>query len=266
MTRLRGLLWLTAGIVVALLAGVVGFNTLSRAAEAPAIEQQSGAKAQVVVAARSLAARSVLSAEDVVLKEMAADLIPAGAAKELADVLEMSNLSDFYAGEIVVLARLFKPNVIDNKQQIGVAMTDQQVLMGIPAQDFLSTLDVLKPGDHIDILFSLDVNEVRGNKGDQNAEKDDVQQSTFHTLQNVTIAGLPRADVGNSEVDEPSGPPAGLLVAIDPQDAMTLKYALDAGGTIDFVLRAPGVEQTFDTNPVDVDYLIERYGLPIGPE
>jgi hypothetical protein len=42
-----------------------------------------------------------------------------------------------------------------------------------------------------------------------------------------------------------------------------LKYVLDAGGIMDVVLRAPGVEQPFTTEPVDVDYLIRRYQTPI---
>jgi len=29
-------------------------------------------------------------------------------------------------------------------------------------------------------------------------------------------------------------------------------------------LRAPGVEQPFTTDPVDVDYVIERFKIPLG--
>ncbi len=41
-----------------------------------------------------------------------------------------------------------------------------------------------------------------------------------------------------------------------------LKYMLDAGGAIDLVMRSPGVDRPFDTDPVDVDYLIDRYDIP----
>jgi hypothetical protein len=56
-----------------------------------------------------------------------------------------------------------------------------------------------------------------------------------------------------------------LLVTLAPQDALTLKYLIDAGGGIDIVLRAPGVERPFDVAPVDIDYLINRYSIPTGP-
>jgi hypothetical protein len=35
-----------------------------------------------------------------------------------------------------------------------------------------------------------------------------------------------------------------------------LKYIKDIGPVRDLVLRAPGVEADFDTDPVDLDYLI----------
>jgi hypothetical protein len=59
--------------------------------------------------------------------------------------------------------------------------------------------------------------------------------------------------------------PDTVLVSISPQDGLAVKYAIDAGGVIDLVLRAPGVEKPFVTDPVDIDYLINRYRIPTGP-
>ena len=60
------------------------------------------------------------------------------------------------------------------------------------------------------------------------------------------------------------GPPMGrtVLLLLKPQDALVLKYAMDAGGVIDMALRAPDAEQEYDVEPVDVDYLINRYDMP----
>jgi hypothetical protein len=59
-----------------------------------------------------------------------------------------------------------------------------------------------------------------------------------------------------------AGQPQAILLTINPQDALAVKYMIDAGGTFDLVLRAPGVERLFETDPVDVDYLINRYKIP----
>jgi hypothetical protein len=58
--------------------------------------------------------------------------------------------------------------------------------------------------------------------------------------------------------------PDTLLVTVSPQDALALKYAVDAGGTLDILLRPPGVTRPFLADPVDVDYLINRYRIPTG--
>ena len=52
-----------------------------------------------------------------------------------------------------------------------------------------------------------------------------------------------------------------LLLTVGPQDALVIKYVMDAGGTPDIVLRAPGMESPFDVDPVDMNYLVERLGI-----
>jgi len=84
----------------------------------------------------------------------------------------------------------------------------------------------------------------------------------------VTIAGL-IGGIAAPEGDSTDGaatmaPPEAVLLTIAPQDALALKYVVDAGGTMDLVLRAPGVERPFVADPVDVDYLINRYRIPTG--
>ncbi len=78
-------------------------------------------------------------------------------------------------------------------------------------------------------------------------------QATFHVLENLTVAQI----VGEE------GDPTALLLTVNPQDALVLKWAIDADGIQDIVLRAPGVDQPFETDPVDVDYVINRYRIPV---
>jgi len=58
------------------------------------------------------------------------------------------------------------------------------------------------------------------------------------------------------------GPLRAILFALSPQDALVLKYAKDAGGIQDIVLRSPGADGPFSTEPVDIDYIINRYQIP----
>jgi len=57
-----------------------------------------------------------------------------------------------------------------------------------------------------------------------------------------------------------------ILLAVDPQDALTIKYFRDAGGAPDLALRSPAAEGPFDVVPVDGDYLLGRYHIRWQPK
>jgi len=255
MGRLRGFLWLVAGLVVALLAGVIAFITLSRAtAKAATSQTESKAQAPVVVAARAVAVRSLLVAEDLALKELPADSIPEGAIQKMEEALGKVTTVDLYAGEALLMQRLVDPDIAPQEGRMALVVADDQVLMAFPAQDLMSKAQLLKPGDHVDLLFSTNFRPPEG--GDSKRQE---EQSTFNVLQNVTIAAI-------VQEAKPSGGsqarlPEAILLAVSPQDALILKFLKDAGGIPDMVLRAPGVEHTFPTDPVDANYIINRYRI-----
>ena len=256
MGRLRGFLWLVAGLIVALLAGVIAFITLSRAtAKAATSQTESKAQAPVVVAARAVAVRSLLVAEDLALKELPADSIPEGAIQKMEEALGKVTTVDLYAGEALLMQRLVDPDIAPQEGRMALVVADDQVLMAFPAQDLMSKAQLLKPGDHVDLLFSTNFRPPEG--GDSKGQEE--QQSTFNVLQNVTIAAI-------VQEAKPSGGsqarlPEAILLAVSPQDALILKFLKDAGGIPDLVLRAPGVEHTFPTEPVDANYITNRYRI-----
>jgi len=258
MGRLRGFLWLVAGLVVALLAGVIAFITLSRAtARAADSQPESKAQVPVVVAARAVAVRSLLVAEDLALKELPADSVPEGAVQKLEEALGKVTTVDIYAGEALLMQRLVDPDIAPQEGRMALVVADDQVLMAFPAQDLMSRALLLKPGDHVDLLFSTNFRPLDGGESDGKSQEE--QQSTFNVLQNVTIAAI-------VQEAKPSGGsqarlPEAILLAVSPQDALILKFLKDAGGIPDMVLRAPGVEHTFPTEPVDANYIINRYRI-----
>jgi pilus assembly protein CpaB len=130
----------------------------------------------------------------------------------------------------------------------------------------------------VDILISLEFPtgrevEVATSPGEtettRTAGSTGEEQATFVVLENVGIAALTgwRPATAEGEGVLPSGatearPPTAILFALSPQDALVLKYVKDAGGVQDIVLRAPGAEGPFDTEPVDVDYVLNRFQIP----
>ncbi len=270
MARLRGFVWLSAGVVLALLAGLVAYTSLARVTET-----STGTAADLVpsvsvfTAARSLPTRSVLTLDDLVAVEMPADIVPDGAVRTSDMAVGRLTTAAFFPGEPILEQKLVDPNVVSPDGRKALFLLEDAVLMAVPAADALSSSGMLAAGDHVDILLSLAFPENRG-IGATDTEQTD-QQATFTLLQNVTIAGL----IGGapvSSVDAESGEettamiaPDLVLLSIPPQDALAVKYTIDAGGTMDLVLRAPDVEKPFVTDPVDIDYLINRYRIPTGP-
>jgi len=258
MGRRKGFLWLTAGVVVAILAAAVAFIALQRGvtqSTGPA-GLKAGPTASVVVAAQAVGIREALDAADLVVKDLPAEAVPEGAVTDMAQAVGKITLVELYPGETILSQRLVDPNVISGDGREALALAPEQVLMAFPSTDLMSGLGVLKPGDHVDLLFSLDVPAVSSGTGTS-----DFVLTTFGLLGNVTIAAIVTQRLGQ---DEATGLPLAFLFALDPQDALLLKYAKDMGGLVDVVLRAPGVEAPFETEPVDIDYLISRYRIPAG--
>ncbi len=258
MGRLRGCLWLTAGLVVAVLAGVIAYVTLSQAASRSAGEE-AGPTVEVVVAARAIDVRSQLAAEDLTLQEMPVRTAPEGAIREIGQAAGQLTTVDLYPGEIIVARRLLDPNTIAPDGRMALVISDDQVLMAIPTEDLLSQVGILKAGDHVDLLFTLPFptgSAIGGVVGGGQVEE---QPMTFNLLQNVTIAAVVG---GPTSTGETEGAPRALLLTVGPQDALVLKYVRDQGGIQDVVLRPPGVEEPYEIDPVDMDYMINRYQIP----
>ena len=261
MARTRGCLWLLAGAVVALLAGLVGYLTLSNATAQRDAPAGGLPEVQVVVASQAVTVRSPLTDKDVALRSVPVNLVPEGALQETRAVVGKVAMTDLVPGEVILQQRLADPTVASGNGRTALMMAGDEVLMAFPAADLMSKAGILKAGDHVDLLFSLQVPTDRGLAGVQAASGGSKEELTaFNVLPNVTISAL----VGGKVTNEGSeiGVPLAFLFLVSPQDALVLKYVKDAGGTLDMVLHAPGAEQPAEADPVDVDYVIKRYRLP----
>ena len=254
MARLRGFVWLAAGLVVATLAGIVAFVTLSAAAPQETQEPiASPPSVEIVVAARRIEVRSLLTSEDVALRDMPVDAIPETAVRDTEDAIGKITTADLYQGEVLLSQRLVDPDIVAADGRTAVVVNDDQVLMAFPAGDLMSQLNVLKRGDHVDMLLTMNLPPdalITERAGVTQAQGEGGERTTFAMLQNVVVSQIMR--------EEEEGGIKAFLLTVDPQDALLLKYVKDASANMDLVLRAPGVEGEFDLFPVNLDYLINR--------
>lgn len=260
MTQRRGWIWLFAGILMALIAGLLTFRTINEVSSSAESERSDSAPTiQVLVAAQNISARQLIDQSMVQIQKVPALLAPEGYMQSTEEVLfKMSNVP-IVAGEIMLRQRLTDPT--DPESPVLYQISENEVLISVPASAMLGQIGMLAVGDHIDIAYtvSYDFNI----KEEEEEETTNAQPATtFLSLQNLEVKGLLRKQPPTDETAALLGPDA-LLLAVSPQDALVLKHLIDIGAPMDFFLRAPGNEALSPVIPVDSQYLVDRFQLQL---
>jgi pilus assembly protein CpaB len=256
MQKRSGCIWIVAGVIVAVLAGVLTFGVLLQTANKTSTPLQQGPTVKVVVASRSLGVRELLQTGDIELRSAPADVVPEATLRKLEDALGQITTVPLARGEMILSTHIVSPTI--KGADFAWTMDEGKVAMAFPAGDLMTRQGLLKPGDHVDLLFSIEI---------QAREQGSGGLVTFNALQNLEIATIVQPEnlgtkaAGSTTGDESR--PQAIIFALDPQDALVLKHLKDRGGTVDIVLRAPGVEERFTTQPVNINHLMDLYQLRV---
>jgi Flp pilus assembly protein CpaB len=241
-------------------------------------------KSQVVVTTRDMALGTLLTAADVTIKEVPIEVIPRNSINLIDDALDRFTKTDMVQGEMVLQHNLSDPTNVSG--DIAFYLQDDHVLMAFPANDLMSRMNVIKRGDIVDILVSIDrtVEIVQLDEGEEPEEITSL--FTFDAFQRIEITALvvevvseehgnypltySSAPTEDEEEEEAPPPPTAYkaqayLLALPAQDALILKNLRDNGAIFDFVVRSPLSTRTFTLDPVMDQYINEKYGLQILP-
>lgn len=239
---------------------------------------------QVVVTTRDIALGSVLKEEDLQLVEMSVGTVPRNALGDVELALGRITTVHLIEGEMVLEHHLADPTNISH--DVGYVIGNDQVLMAFPADDLMSTINILQRGDVIDLLVSsvqnVPVQEI-GPNGEPiktapgEAQNTEPRLFTWDVLQKIQISAMVVEIVTTDENaaqeavpgrPQPTPSPKDVnvlayLLALDPQDALILKNLIDSGAKFDLVLRSPTSNELFEVVPVTSEYLIERFQLEV---
>jgi Flp pilus assembly protein CpaB len=261
----RSLLWFVASAILAILAGVLAMVFLSSRGQQPS----QVPKQPVVVARNPIAANDVVRVDNVTLDQR--DQIPSGAAVEVQDVVGGTALRNIAQGEVIVMQDI---RIITGTQDLPFLLEDK-IAVALPADDILSQWGAVMPGDHVDVLFTLDlilekpmyiedigtVEEAQLYAAiERDQSLDGVSVLTLQNLEVLQIIEEPQVEEQAQE-ETPQPLQRALVLKIDPQDAVVLKYLRDSVGTIDLALRSPDNDALFTVQPVNINYLMLRYGI-----
>ncbi len=85
----------------------------------------------------------------------------------------------------------------------------------------------------------------------------------------VALAGVPTSTPTPQGAATPVGPaptlspPDMITLSVLPQDAVALEFMLSMGAQVTFVLRGLGDDTVYQTEPMTLDFIMERYGVPV---
>jgi len=262
----RGLIWILAGAVLAVLAGLAAMLALQAAistvqvpvAEAPLTRP-------VVVASQFVARRSTLTDADVEIKELPQDSIRSGAIVTEDDAIGKITLTELNQGEMILAQNLLDVTAEGEPERgepsLAEALEEDEVAVSLRATDLMSRFGILQAGDKVDLLFSINV---VGKTYQEEVPRGGLV--ALNALQNLEILQIVTTKTQEEGAEEEAAPEERFIVLIaDPQQAVILKYLKDSGGVIDFALRSPASEQLFDVEAVTINYLAERYTI-VPPE
>lgn len=265
--KINGMFWWLGAAVFAILAGIMAFSVLSNvAATAGDGSLISGPTRSVVVAAVDIPFRRSISDSEIVIKELPADAVPEGAATSIEQVLGKMSSVDVFEGEPILVQQLVTPDIVT--QQVALSVPDGKIVMAVPTQSKLISNRLMRPGDKIDLMstFELEVIREQGS-GPMPASVGLLQNLEVHAIilpvSNIDDgkAALTQEEGGVFRTSDEQG--QSVLLAIEPQDALTIRHILDVGGHLDVALRAPNDESVTDTVVVDQFYLAERFQIDL---
>ena len=269
----RSWLWFIVAAILAVAAGVLAIVILSREVEPTPPLSATQPQQLVVVARNPIAADSIIRTDNVTLAERGE--IPSGAATNVDTVVGAIALQDIAEGVVVKMQDI---QVISDTTRVRLQIGDESLAVVLPANDILSQWGAVLRGDHVDVLFSFDIIletpmypedyiAIGQEEMITNIERDQsMDNASVLALQNLEVLDIiqePQSPQEAAEGEEAQTAPrrTALLLKISPQDAVVLKYLRDSVAQIDVALRKADNETLFNVQPVNINYLMLRYGI-----
>lgn len=265
-----GMIWWIGAFVLAALAGILTYGLLTSSLPASAAGGSDENTVAIIVAATDIPFRRSIREEDLTTRNLPVNSVPAGAAITLDQVVGKMSTVDLFANEPMLTQQLVTPDVVT--QQVALSVPDGKIVVAVPTQSKLISNRLIRPGDFIDMMATF-VIEVQSN-GDKKAEPKTVSVLEGLEIHAIILPGTSVEEGAKGAVDSQEGgvfrtadeEGQSVLLAIDLQDAMTIRHILDVGGSLDLALRPTGDESLPETEVVDERYLADRYNIDLNQD
>jgi Flp pilus assembly protein CpaB len=280
-----GYILIGGGIFMALIVGVIVYGQVAEAERVKA----SLPKARVVIATADIPARTEIPAAMVNVRTVPDELVQAGAATKIEDVVGQFTPNPILKGEVINTSRIgpvSAKNAPSFKIDKGKVMYVMPVDFGGAGKPFaIAQVNALRAGDRVDLLYST-INVPQGLTAEQREEylaNPIPYLQTRIMLQDLRIQEIgtyapdgslipASGDANSKDQGQGSLADAKIIFIVTPEEALVLKWLKDAAtyynraSNVEMVLRSPADEEKADPNlVVNFNYMREKYNLAPPP-
>jgi Flp pilus assembly protein CpaB len=276
-----GYILIGGGIIVALFVGVMVYSQVSDAERVKA----SLPTARVVIATGDIPARTEIAASMVNVRTVPDELVQAGAATKVEDVVGKFSPDAITKGAVINTQKI-GPVAVKNAPSFRIEKGKVMYVMPVSfagSQFALAQVNALRAGDRVDLLYTT-INAPSGLTAEQ---RDEVRSNPIPYLQTrIMLQDLRIQEIGSYAADgsllpatgDPNAKGAGpsisganIIFIVRPEESLVLKWLKDAAtyykdSNIEMVLRSPADDEQADNNlVVNFNYMREKYNLAPPP-
>jgi hypothetical protein len=266
------------------LALVVGIMVYSQVSEAERVKA-SLPTARVVIATGDIPARSEIAASMVNVRTVPDELVQAGAATKVEDVVGKFSPDAIVKGSVINTQKI-GPVAVKNAPSFRIEKGKVMYVMPVSfagSQFSIAQVNALRAGDRVDLLYTT-INAPQGLTPEQ---RDEVRSNPIPYLQTrIMLQDLRIQEIGSYAPDgslvpatgdptakgaAPSISNANIIFIVQPEESLVLKWLKDAAtfykdSNIEMVLRSPADDQQADNNlVVNFNYMAQKYNLAPPP-
>jgi Flp pilus assembly protein CpaB len=267
--------------MLALFVGVMVYSQVSEAERVKA----SLPTARVVIATGDIPARSEIAASMVNVRTVPDELVQAGAATKVEDVVGKFSPDAIAKGSVINTQKV-GPLAVKNAPSFRIEKGKVMYVMPVSfagSQFSIAQVNALRAGDRVDLLYTT-INAPQGLTPEQ---RDEVRSNPIPYLQTrIMLQDLRIQEIGSYAPDgslvpatgdptakgaAPSISNANIIFIVQPEESLVLKWLKDAAtyykdSNIEMVLRSPADDQQADSNlVVNFNYMAQKYNLAPPP-
>ena len=276
-----GYILIGGGLMLALFVGVLVYSQVSEAERVKA----SLPTARVVIATGDIPAPSEIAASMVNVRTVPDELVQAGAATKVEDVVGKFSPDAIAKGSVINTQKI-GPVAVKNAPSFRIEKGKVMYVMPVSfagSQFSIAQVNALRAGDRVDLLYTT-INAPQGMTPEQ---RDEVRSNPIPYLQTrIMLQDLRIQEIGsyapdgslvpatgdpNAKGAAPSISNANIIFIVQPEESLVLKWLKDAAtyykdSNIEMVLRSPADDQQADNNlVVNFNYMAQKYNLAPPP-